>query len=199
MGGNPWISFNTYLVRKHSSHNCSRVPQVFVDSTQYFNLIFKYLSWASSICALRSSGHWSPLPVISGRWGNTEPKLSRLGFIFTKIGKINPQLDLDLLNQHFVVVFLCVMFVHSCPCLIFVFVFVVTLILSAPHFPRSATMRQNLIVSMQVAPGETDIKWRQKMHKKNVWRYYSLWFCPFALCHLIFFVSRTKRSPFLEH
>ena len=86
MGGNPWISFNTYLVRKHSSHNCSRVPQVFFDSTQYFNLIVKYLSWASSICALRSSGHWSPLPVFSGRWGNTEPELSRLSFTFTEYG-----------------------------------------------------------------------------------------------------------------
>ena len=171
-------AFNTYLVQYHISHNCSRV---FVNSTQYFNLIFKYLSWASSICALRSSGHWSPLPVISGRWGNTEPKLSRLGFIFTKIGKINPQLDIFWVNQHFVVFFLCVKFVHSCPCLIFVFVFVVTLILSAPHFPRSATMRQNLIVSMQVAPGETDIKWGQKIHKTKCMgklQFVVLPFCP---------------------
>ena len=81
------MAFNTYLVHKHSLHNCSRVPQVFVDSTQYScNLIFKCLSWASSICALRSSGHWSPLPVFSGRWGNTEPELSRLSFTFTEYG-----------------------------------------------------------------------------------------------------------------
>ena len=81
------MAFNTYLVHKHSSQNCSRVPRVFVDSTQYScNLIFKYLSWASSICVLRSSGHWSPLPVFSGRWGNTEPELSRLSFIFTENG-----------------------------------------------------------------------------------------------------------------
>ena len=77
------MAFNTYLVQYHISHNCSRA---FVDSTQYFNLIFKYLSWASSICAPRSSGHWSPLPVFSGRWGNTEPELSRLSFIYTENG-----------------------------------------------------------------------------------------------------------------